>query len=357
MIVSVMRLTRWELFKLRKRWMPWVLLIILVGISQSFLWSMFYSYNDRPSVEERTRFYLTGPVVVEVGRRADIPISCIDIWEGTADAKVEQSDQTFREDSLRMVQFLREKECPGQIEEEALFEDETRQAFVLPNSLSNAIGLSQTIGIALIIILAASSMGIEYGWGTLRTALTRGVSRWEFLGAKGLSTSLLVGSGLFVVALTIVPSSLIAASLLSDSRVLADAGEWSTVAVMFGKAVYGLMPYAILALLLSVLTSSSSKGIAIGLAYFFAELILVQILGGLFDWFENISDFLLGPSVTAWMVEAGVQTTRPETALIPLNDPPSQVHAFLVLTAYMVIAGVAVFWLFQRRDITGEKGN
>ena len=53
-------------------------------------------------------------------------------------------------------------------------------------------------------------------------------------------------------------------------------------------------PYAILALFLSVLTASSSMGIAMSLAYYFAELILVRILGGLFDWFNSVTNFLLG---------------------------------------------------------------
>ena len=67
---------------------------------------------------------------------------------------------------------------------------------------------------------------------------------------------------------------------------------------MFGKAVYGLAPYAVLALFVTVLTSSSSMGIAISLAYYFVELILVQIMSGLFDWFGNISDYLLGPNIS-----------------------------------------------------------
>ena len=29
---------------------------------------------------------------------------------------------------------------------------------------------------------------------------------------------------------------------------------------------------------------------------------------------------------------------------------------FLVVTAYMVIAGAAAFWLFQRKDIAGARG-
>ena len=34
MIVHVLRLTRWEWFKLRKRWRPWVLLAIAVALTQ-----------------------------------------------------------------------------------------------------------------------------------------------------------------------------------------------------------------------------------------------------------------------------------------------------------------------------------
>ena len=179
------------------------------------------------------------------------------------------------------------------------FHDETRGAFVLPDSVANGIG------IVLIMILAASALGTEYGWGTLRGTLTRGVSRWQFLGAKALSLLLMGAVGLIIVALTVAVSSLIAASLLVDDGGLADSGQWSTVAVMFGKAVYGLIPYAILALFLSVLTSSSSLGIALSVAYYFVESFLV----GMFDWFDNVSDFLLGPTVISWMTEAGIHTT------------------------------------------------
>ena len=59
-------------------------------------------------------------------------------------------------------------------------------------------------------------MGVEYGWGTLRTALAGGAGRWQFLVAKGLSVIVLTGIGLLIASLTIVVASLIAASLVSD---------------------------------------------------------------------------------------------------------------------------------------------
>ncbi len=351
MIAQVVRLTRWEWFKLRKTWIPWILLVIVVVVAQSFLWSRVYSYNDRPSVEEQTTFHLPGPPD-SAGNPTFIPVSCVDIWEGTADAKVEQSDQAYREDVLRIVELhLGEEVCQEHLEDEARFRDNTRQTFVLPNGLA----VAHSIGAVFIMILGASAMGIEYGWGTLRAVLTRGVNRWQFLGAKALSLLLMGAIGLIIVALTVAVSSLIAASLLVDDGGLTDSGEWSTAAVMFGKAVYGLMPYAILALFLSVLTSSSSMGIAFSLAYFFAESILLATLIGLFDWFSNVTDFLLGPSVTSWMTEAGIHTTG-QGSMFPVSHPSSQLHAFLVITAYIIIIGVVAFWLFQRKDIAGARG-
>ena len=37
-------------------------------------------------------------------------------------------------------------------------------------------------------------------------------------------------------------------------------------------------------------------------------------------------------------------------------EPPGTLHAFLVLLAYIIVLGAATFWLFQRRDVTGAKG-
>ena len=348
MIVDVLRLIRWEWFKLRKRWMPWILLIVALAVVQATLWGFYASYGNVGNE------YASGyPGIPDArGRSPIIRISCADILDGTADAKVEMVIGEMREDARKRVEQRREHQnCPDIVEEIAEVRERHRGFFVLPGGLANALGVAHYIGLLLVMILGASTVGGEYGWGTLRTALTKGTGRWQFLGAKSLSLVLFSVAGLLVVSLTVVVSSLIAASLtLGDGGGLVGAGQWSTVAVMFGKATYVVVAYAILALFLTVLTSSSSMGVATSLAYYFAEFLLGRILA----WFDNVSDFLIGFNTAAWMTETGVVTTG--GSLFPVSDPPGELHAFLVLLAYIVVLGATAFWLFQRRDVAGARG-
>ena len=352
MIASMLRLTRWELFKFRKRWIPWILLGLVVIITQLSLWGVYFSYGN---VDEADFRVYHGPPDAG-GLLAVTEFSCVDIDDAKVASAMARVPEEDRERVLTEIERRREY-CPEHIEEVTRERQRLRQFFVLPGSLSTGLAVASTFGIIFSIILAGSTMGVEYGWGTLRSALTKGIGRWQFLGAKALSLLLLGGAGFLVVSLAIVVSSLIATSFISDEGGgLAASGEWSATATLFGKTVYGLIPYVILTLFLSVLTSSSSMGIAAAMAYYFAELILIGILTNVFDWFHNVSDFLLGPSIIAWMTEPGVQATGGGSALFTLSDLPSQLQAFLVVTAHIVITGAAALWLFQRKDIGGARG-
>ena len=362
-MVQALRLTGWEFFKVRKRWMPWILLAIAVILTQLGLWGSYSQYQDVRQYEGHSYFiYLPN---------GEVRITCVDIVEDNVDAKLALIPEEFRQGALEAVEERRASQpsCEEYLEQSAEQYDKRRNfhrvGFVLPSSLSNRLRC-QLLRILLIMILGASTMGVEYGWGTLRTALTRGVGRWQFLGAKVLMLLLLGGAGFIIVGLGVVAISLVFASLISgDGGGLADSGQWSTVAVMFAKAVYGLAPYIMLALFVSVLTSSSSIGIAISMAYFFVELILIQVLGGLFDSFSTVTDFLLGPSIAGWMAQTGVQSNAliaeagvftQTGGLVRVSELPGQLHAFLVLTAYIAVLGGAALWLIQRKDVAGARG-
>ena len=348
MIAQVLRLTRWELFKVRKRWMPWILLVVTLVVVQATLWGFYAAYRNVGN--EHNDGY--------PGVRGIVTISCAEILDGTAAAKAETVIEEMREDARKRIEQRRERgRCPSIIEQIEDDRERHRGFFVLPGGLANSLGVAHYIGVFLVMVLGASSMGVEYGWGTLRTALARGTGRWQFLGAKALSLVLLSAAGLLVVSLTVTISSLITASLtLGDGGGMVGSGQWSTAAVMFGKVVYGLVPFVILALFFTILTSSSSMGIAMSGAYYFAEFLLVRILGGLFDWFSNVTDYLLGANTTIWMTTTDVVTTAGSASLFDIADPPGTLHAFLVLLIYVVVLGGVATWLFQRRDIAGERG-
>ena len=321
----MLRLTRWEWFKLRKRWMPWILLGIIVVIAQLALWSAYLTYRNTDIGEE---LKITTFGASAAGGEG---------WE------------------CREIEHPRDV-CEDQERGERLYRKFERPRFILPISLANSLGFAQLFGVIFVPILASSALGVEYGWGTLRAILTRGRTRRQLLAAKVVSLMLLIVAGLLVVSLTSAASSLIVGWLtLSDGLGFADSGSWSAVAVMFGKTIYSLVPYTLLALFFTVLTSSAGMGIALVLGYYFIELFAVGVLFARFGWFHHISDFLLGPSTAGWIEGTEVQSAG-SLVQIPLSYVPGNLHASLVLLAYIVVLGAASFWLIQRKEVGLAKG-
>ena len=234
--------------------------------------------------------------------------------------------EDFRQRRLDDVQEFSES-CSGVAVREAF-----REIFVLPSSIVNGIGATHMIGVALVMILAASVPGSEYGWGTLRNALTRGVGRWQFLASKLLLLALVGVAVLLVVSVLNAVSSLIAAAIPPDEAGgLFDSGEWSDAAVMFGKAFYGLVPYITLGVFLAVLTQSSASGISFSLGYYVVEMIVTPFLT-LASWLESVPDYLIGQNVSLWMSEAALLSV--ETSNGVSASQPSTLHAFLVILVY-----------------------
>ena len=354
MIAQVLRLTRWEWFKLRKRWMPWILLVPLVVIPQIWLWSEYSAYRA-------VDFYGEPNFYVRSSEDGAISFSCADIDDGTAAAKLALIPEKYRQEGVEALSVIRKRElCEEQRAEELKLRIWHSQVFVLPVSLANGLATAQFVGMILIVILGTSLMGSEYGLGTLRNALTRGgIERWQLLASKALLLILLSAVAVAIASIPIVVSSLIAASLIPDGMDLTEPGSWSTVLVMFGKVVYGLLPYVVLALFLTVWTSSTTLGVAIAIGYIFAEGIIISFLGERFDrfgWFQNVLDFLLGPAVAGWLTETGVRATGHEAAFFPLDKVESNIRAFLVILSYIAVLASASLWLFQRRDVAGARG-
>jgi ABC-2 type transport system permease protein len=282
MMAHVVNLTRWEWYKLRRRWLPWIMLAILLVVSQAFIWGSYFF--DRST----------------------------------------QSSDAYSN-------------------------------FSLPGSIPNALGLVHGIGIFLVVILTASILGTEYRWRTLRSILSRGTGRWQYLAGKAMLLTLLVGAALLIVTALAAVSSLIATALAGDAPPGSSSGaRWIDVPIALGRGWFGLLPYVALAGFFTVLTTSSAAGTAISLVYYYAESIIAAIFLNVFNWFKTVADYLLGRNVTGWM------TSGDDGMVVNIflgggfGEFPGALHAFLVLTAYILALGGLALWLFRRRDITGS---
>ena len=282
MILHLISLIRWEWFKLRRRWFPWVLLVIFVLFTQFVVWVPFFVYQA------------------------------------------------------------------GEIRE--------TDPFVLPGSV--AISISSMFGFAIVLMmtLASSVVGTEYGWGTLRSVIARGPGRWQFLVAKLITVGVAGLGGLIIAAVGIVISSIVTTGLAENSSEFASSGEWSNAVLTVLKAAYAVVPYALLAAALTVLTSSATIGLAITVGYHIAEQIAIPILSVFIDGFDRIAGFSLGISANTMISQGGVEEFIFLVTTLAGGELPSKAQAFLVLLGYSVVFAAAAIWLYQKRDITGAKG-
>ncbi len=368
----MLRLTRWEWFKLRRRWMPWILLAPLVVIPQIWLWGEYFAYRAVNSYEKPSLYFAASEdarIEEDVISEDDVIVfSCADIDDGTAAARLAGLPEKYQQDGVDFLARIREPRRHGDKEqticEEKLEEDSQgrvwhSQVFVLPVGLANGLAVAHFVGMILMLILASSAMGAEYGLGALRPVLARGVDRWRFLASKALLLTLAAAAALVIASVPLAVSGMVAISLVPDGMELAEPGDWSTVLVMYGKVLYALLPYMALALFLAVLTSSTTFGIAIAIGYVFAEGIVVSFLGYRFDrmdWFQDVLDLMLGPGVAGWLMEDGVRATGQDAAFFPLDKVQSNLRAFFVILAYIAALGGGALWLIQRKDVPGSRG-
>ena len=351
MIVDVARLAAWEWYKLQRRWMPYVLLGVAVLLTQLFLWLGYSAYHNETLQAVFSGGSSSYGYSAEVdGETVEVSVSCIDIVNGRMPPNIDQLPEDDRQSFLADMERFGAESCAGT---EA--RDTFRGSFVMPDAITGAVQGALFIAPILVMILAVSAVGSEYGLGTLRTTLTRGTGRWQFLSSKFALLVLFAAALLLAVAAAAaVGAVLVAVIPPGEDGGIADSGKWSHAAIMFGKGVYALAPYIALGVFLAVLTQSTGMGLAASMGYYVVELIVVPILGN-YDRVEGVRDFVLGHNLNAWMATAFVEVDL-DTGAAEAANQPDTLQAFLVLLAYVVVLGAAAFLLFQRRDITGAKG-
>lgn len=339
MIGNIANLCRWEWFKLRRRWMLWILLAFAILFGQLAVWGGFFSYQNL----QRTGGELTVPATLQQSQgRVPRTVPCNDLLSGDPARQPADLDPQvlagLTAQCRQQATTLPDRLARGY------------QSFTLPGSLSSALSVVQTLALILIAILTASAIGIDYGSGTLRSVLTKGTGRWPYLTAKLLTLGSLTALGLIVVLATVAISSTIAVAYAGAVPVSSVAGKTlSDAGIAVGKAWVSVLPYLALTTFVAVLARSSAAGMAIGLGYYFLEQILIALLSGLFSWFTNVADFLLVRNISAF-----TQGTAAAGGGFPSAPGlPDATHAIIVLSIYTLALGAGAFWLFERRDVQG----
>lgn len=213
----------------------------------------------------------------------------------------------------------------------------------LPSSITFVTETPELYVIPL-MVLAASVMGVEYGWGTLRATLTRGVGRWQLLSAKIIMLVAVGIAGVVVTAALGGVASLLAGVVPPDeegTRVVTEAAAWRDAAIGIGKAACAIAPYVALSVFFTVLTQSTAQGVSLSLGYYVLEQIAPAV-GGLSERIEDVLNVaLLGPNTAEWTGAAG---------------DPDTLRAFLVILVHTTVLVAAAIWVFQRRDVAGARG-
>lgn len=294
----MLRPLRSEVYRLRHRWMPWIILGIALVLALAF-YELIYTT-------------LTAQIrLIESGNAPD------SVTQGNPEAMLKQL-----RDTVNSVQ-------PSQIPD-------------------FGVSLVSGLGSVMLIVFAASHMGTEFGWGTLRTLLASGVGRGTFLATKLLSMLL------FAAVFTAVGiAGAVAASFIVSTQAGLDTSGFSPTDVLSAswRTLYAFLPYIALASLIALWFRSSGAGIAAGLVIYFAESLVAQLLIQFDRNFATIVDYGIARNVQSLSqvtVRVGVNTGPAANAPVL----PDQTHAAIVLAAWTAIFIALAFWRLRSRDVT-----
>lgn len=348
MMRKILNLARWDVIKLRRRWMPWMFLAFIVLNSQLWLWDTYSKYRnvDVGRIEIRT-----GSPDAESGY-STIYISCLDVREGVVESRLLGVQGEYRQVALREIDSLKER-CPDILKNY----DSTLQVFhndaILPSSLSFGRVTLGVLGNLFVMVLAAMAVGVEYTWGTARQVLAKGCGREEFLVSKILALMTVIAIGYLIVMLGTGMSSLVISYALTDIGISTDTVLWLKAGISFFKTMYAMIPYIMLGMFFAILTSSASSGVVIAVVFFLIEVILRPVIGA-----------SLGLDAVRILISFNVGQWLQNLDLPGFNDPSAvynyfrfYMSAFLPILAYVVAFGGASLWLFRRRDMRPSKGS
>lgn len=331
---ALLNIMRWEGFKLRQRRMPWVLLAVLLAFTQLAVWGNYRSYN----AVANSGGFVPFPAELAGAQPGRMPgIRCNDLR-----TRPESVPQGMPPQAVAMLL----QQCEGQLA--------NRYNLLGPEgSASTALGVAATIGMVLLAILSASTLGAEYSLGTLRPILLRGVGRQTFLGGKWLALAASTTGALFVATAAAAASGVLISGMAGPPTAATEiTGSWGEVAISFVRVWATLLAFLTIVSVLTLLTRSTAAGMALGLGLYLFEGLFVRLMTLAFSWFEQVGDYLPIRNINA--------LARSTYNLAPASMGGNAIgtaQAGIVVAVYVLVAAVIAVVVFRRRDVVGSSGS
>jgi ABC-2 type transport system permease protein len=228
----------------------------------------------------------------------------------------------------------------------------------LPVAIPFALMMISSFGVVLAIILMASSLGNEYNWRTIRTALISTESRFKFLTAKLISVAYFVLLGMIIAVAAGFVTSLITTAIGGysfDFSFATGSYLWDQF-LQFWRTFFVIIPFALLGFLMCIVGRSAMPGIATGIGVVFLESIITTFMWLAGGWIAKVPNYLLSANVNVIVglnnlpTGFGGQMGGGGGLSVP---QPSVLHAFVTLAIYSLAFLVLGYYLFRKRDVTG----
>jgi ABC-2 type transport system permease protein len=221
----------------------------------------------------------------------------------------------------------------------------------LPEVISWVTQPLYVFGAIMLSILAASAIGSEYSWGTLRPFLATGMPRLRFLAAKLLSLALV---GLAFTALPILMVAILAVPIatMNDRPAISatvDLHWLLNVAAIVGRCYLAILVPAAIAFLIGLAGRSQAAGIGAALGLLVGEQIVSGVLLSLgADWANAVVNLL--PGQNSQMLVGYYNSFGPPD--LPPGSP-GEWRIIATLVTYGIVCVVVALVVFRRRDIRG----
>lgn len=319
----VLRLTGMELYKIRHRVMSKVLgiIAIIATIGIFALIAMLYTFTANTSVNN----------YVNQNCNQAQPQLC----PPPTAADLQQAQQQKHAAEVNISQSLR-----------------------LPGSLSLVNQVCRSLVMILLIILFGTVVGGEYSVGTIRLLFTRGPTRIQFLlGKIGAAISIIVLTFVVLVPLGVIVGLLFNLGTGISPGFAGFSAAWlGDVMLFFLSTMLGLFIYSMMALCFSTLGRATAAGVAGALSWAFIEPLASTLFsaagnfvrGTWGDIIKAIPDYLIGNNLGALIASHAPDPS----SVLSQSEAISNLHAILVLTAYLALFIGLSLWVTVRRNVT-----